>query len=57
MRVRLDLGSDATRETTLVFRREDGEWRRDVIRAESFPAGLKQALRETIAVDRKLAGH
>lgn len=55
----VDLGLDgptATRSARLTFKREDGAWKVDDIVAESFPHGLKHALRETIAADQVLAG-
>ena len=48
----LGLGGSATpREETLVLRREGEGWKIDDIVAESFPDGLRQALRATIADD------
>ena len=58
--VDVDLGfpaADASlRRERLVLKREDGVWKVDDLVAESLPAGLKQALRETIAADKALAG-
>ena len=58
--VDVDLGfaaADASlRRERLLLKREDGVWKLDDLVAESFPAGLKQALRETIAADKTLAG-
>ena len=44
------------RRERLVLKREDGLWKVDDLVAESFASGLKQALRETIAADKALAG-
>jgi hypothetical protein len=52
--VRLDLGWDTVRQMQLVMVRQGGEWLVDDIVAADFPDGLKQALRETIAENRKL---
>ena len=56
----VDLGfaepADSVRRERLVLKREDGVWKVDDLVAESIPAGLKQALRETIAADKALAG-
>lgn len=49
-------GPDATRMERLTFKREGAEWKLDDILADSFPDGLKQALRETIAEDEALIG-
>ena len=57
--VTIDLGFPAAarsaRRERLVLKREDGAWKLDDLMAESFAAGLKQALRETIAADRARA--
>lgn len=53
----LDLGFAAAgseRQERLILRREGDAWKIDEIFAESFPEGLKQALRETIAADEAL---
>ena len=42
-------GPEALRQERLVFRREGGGWQVDDLFAQSFPQGLKQALRTTIA--------
>ncbi len=55
VRMRLVLAPETSRVSNLVFRREDGHWRLDNIYARSFPGGLKRALVDTIAEDRKLA--
>lgn len=56
--VKIDLGFTGVadpREARLIFKREGGGWKLDDIFAkESFPRGLKQALRETIAEDEAL---
>ena len=55
--VTLDLGfggPGGERDERLVLRREGDAWKIDEIFAESFPKGLKQALRETIAADEAL---
>lgn len=49
--VRIDLGFGEDRAARLRFKKEDGRWRLDDLFAETFPTGLKQALRETIAKD------
>jgi hypothetical protein len=58
--VDVDLGfaepASSLRRERLVLKREDGVWKIDDLVAESFAAGLKQALRETIAADKTLAG-
>ncbi len=57
--VKVDLGFDDVsdlRTARLVFKREADGWKLDDLYAdESFPQGLKQALRETIAEDEALA--
>ncbi len=54
--VRIDLGFGDKRDARMVFVREKGAWRLDdLFDAEGYPRGLRQALRETIAEDRKLA--
>lgn len=54
--VRLDIGFGEKRDLRMTFAREKGGWRLDdLFAAQDFPRGLKQALRETIAEDRKLA--
>lgn len=51
-KVDLGFGEDyPARAVRLIFKREAGEWRLDDMVAETFPRGLKQALRETIAAD------
>jgi hypothetical protein len=56
--VKIDLGFDEVsdlRDARMIFKREGGDWRLDDIFAEqSFPHGLKQALRGTIAEDEAL---
>jgi hypothetical protein len=42
-------GAEAARSLTLFLQREEGAWKVDDIVADSFPGGLKQALREAIA--------
>ena len=57
--VTIDLGSggpEAARHERLTLIREDGQWRIDEIVAESFPQGLRQALRETIVEDQAFTG-
>lgn len=49
-------GDESIRPLRLTFKREEGAWKVDEIVAESFPRGLRQALRETIAEDKALAG-
>ena len=52
--ITLDLGfatGESERKERLTLRREGDAWKIDEIVAESFPKGLKQALRETIAED------
>ena len=49
-------GPDATRMERISFKREGADWKVDDLFADSFPNGLKQALRETIAADKALAG-
>ena len=39
------------RDVRLIFKREAGDWRLDDMTGDSYPRGLKQALRETIAAD------
>jgi hypothetical protein len=54
--VTLDLGFEASeRSERLILRREGEGWRIDDIFAGSFPAGLRQALRETIAADEVMS--
>lgn len=54
--VRFDLGWGESREQRMVLRREGGGWRLDdMFSREGFPRGLRQALRETIAEDERLA--
>jgi hypothetical protein len=51
---RVDLGFDGEggiRTLRLIFRREGKGWMLDDMFADSFPDGLKQALRETIVAD------
>ena len=52
----VDLGFEggSTRSATLVLKREAGAWQVDELRGDSFPEGLRQALRETIAADEAL---
>jgi hypothetical protein len=52
--VRIDLGFGQARSARLVLRRERGQWRIDDLFSQDFPRGLKVALRQTIAADRKL---
>lgn len=55
--VKIDLFGDPNgiRDAKLIFTREGGAWKIDDIFAkDSFPDGLKQALRETIAEDEAL---
>ncbi len=59
MAITLDLGfreGESEREERLTLRREGEAWMIDDIFAESFPQGLRQALRETIAADEALPG-
>lgn len=42
-------GPEANRPARLILKREEGAWKVDDIVADSFPNGIKQALRETIA--------
>lgn len=44
-------GPEAMRMVTLNLKREEGAWKIDDIAADSFPGGLRQTLRETIAAD------
>lgn len=56
--ITVDLGfgePGSERAERLTLRREGEAWLIDDIVAESFPEGLKQALRETIAADEALA--
>ena len=54
--VRLDIGFGEKRDLRMAFVREKQGWRLDdLFAAPDFPRGLQQALRETIAADRKLA--
>lgn len=56
--VRLDIGWGTVRTARLRLKREQGAWvLDDLFHASGMPRGLKQALRETIAADEKLAGH
>lgn len=48
----IDLGFGEPRQARLLLAREDGAWKLDDLFAVDFPRGLKQALRETIAVDQ-----
>jgi len=50
-------GPEDTRAETLTFKREDGVWKIDEMVSLEFPDGLKQALRETIAVDEERFGN
>ncbi|HKX77061.1 MAG TPA: DUF3828 domain-containing protein [Novosphingobium sp.] len=54
----IDLGFSEVRDlrkATLILRREGGAWKLDeIVSADAFPRGLKQALRETIAEDEAL---
>jgi hypothetical protein len=50
----LGFGTESERQERLLLRREGDAWKIDEIFAESFPEGLKQALRETIAADEAL---
>jgi hypothetical protein len=55
--ITVDLGfgqAGSEREERLILRREGEAWMIDDIVAESFPNGLRQALRETIAADEAL---
>lgn len=53
--VRVDVGFDEPRNERMVFKREAAGWRLDdILEAEQFPRGLKQALRDTIATDEAL---
>lgn len=55
--VKLDLGFGEGRDAKLILKKEGTSWRLDDLFAESFPRGLKQALRETIAADEaRVAG-
>jgi hypothetical protein len=49
-------GPESMRMERMSFKREDGAWKLDDLFADSFPDGLKQALRETIAEDKALSG-
>ena len=56
VRVLVNLGWGTGTRQRLVFRKERNGWRLDdMFEKDSFPRGLKQALRETIAEDEKLA--
>lgn len=52
--VRVDLGFGEARDVRLALRREGRGWKIDEMTSESFPRGLRQAIRETTAADRKL---
>lgn len=52
--VRVDLGFGDTRDVRLVMRREGRAWKIDEMTSDSFPKGLRHAIRETTAADRKL---
>jgi hypothetical protein len=56
----VDLGfadpASSVRRERLILKREGDAWKVDDLLAEALPAGLKQALRETIAADKALAG-
>lgn len=57
VRLSIDLGfggPEDVRPATLTLKREQDAWQIDEIVAESFPAGLREALRETIAADEAL---
>ena len=57
--IAVDLGSggpESVRAERLVLKREEGDWKIDDLVGESFPQGLKQALRETIAAEGPAAG-
>ena len=49
-------GPESLRPERLILKREGGAWKIDDMFAESFPSGLRQALRETIAEDKALRG-
>jgi len=57
--VKIDLGFDDihdVRDARLIFRKEGAAWKLDDLFApQAFPKGLKQALRDTIVEDEKLA--
>lgn len=52
--VRINLGEGAQRTARLMMKQEAGAWKIDDMISSDYPRGLKQALRETIAADRKL---
>lgn len=52
--VRINLGEGAARTARLQMKQEAGAWKIDDMLSSDYPRGLKQALRETIAADRKL---
>lgn len=52
--VRINLGEGAARTARLQLKQEAGAWKIDDMISSDYPRGLKQALRETIAADRKL---
>jgi hypothetical protein len=49
-------GTESLRPERLILKRDGGAWKIDDMFAESFPSGLRQALRETIAEDKALRG-
>lgn len=49
-------GAESMRPERVTLKREGGAWKIDDLVADSFPNGLRQALRETIAEDKALRG-
>lgn len=52
----LGAGPESTRTLRLILKRENDVWKVDDIVADSFPGGLKQALREAIEAGRARVG-
>jgi hypothetical protein len=60
LHVAVDLGlgnaAESVRTLQLMLKREEGVWKIDDIIADSFPGGLKQTLRDTIAAEGPPSG-